>query len=122
MGHKSPQPFGLIDHNLYWQENLVKTDLGQIQSKSDIQKVLAVMFPDFDEKMKNEDRVIEGRIRNTDKLEGSLCIATGSTGTYIYRGQSTPKQCICLGLGLIFTVFCSVRVTRCTPYTAQYTT
>ena len=94
-GTKSPDAFGNIVTNLYWQENVVKTTLGHIQSKSEIQKTLQLISPDFQGKMKNEENVIRRRF-GTDMPEETLFIATGSSGCTIYKGESTPKLGICV--------------------------
>ena len=95
-GTKSPDAFGNIVTNLYWQENVVKTTLGHPQSKSEIQKTLQLISPDFQGKMKNEENVIRRRFNGTVISEESLFVATGSSGCTIYKGESTPKQGICV--------------------------
>lgn len=92
-------------NNLYWQQNVIKTRLGCVQSKPDIQKALICIVPDFQSKIDNEENVTEKRIQDTDIPEESLFVATGSSGSIEYKGQSALKQHVCLGTGLLLLLY-----------------
>ena len=122
------EPNGL---GLYWTENVTKTlwdraQPRQIQPLWNLHEVIADLVPDFKHKLNSDKRhvPISGVVgfigerdntsgemyqrkarKNSDfyfDVENSVVVATGSVGSFMYRGEISPDFNICLTTGFEF--------------------